>query len=318
MTADSTGLLLAQLFCDWLAERSGEAVAPPTTGPAGLFVTTVAGQRIAVDVAPMATGEPPAGWSGALAAFCARLQPGQTGGVLLWLPGGAAPPAQEPAASEALHAVQAAVDTAASGATAEARLPITLSIRKRAESGAYVSAFGGLAPLWAQFTDRVQGYYQIDSTALHRLPDDEAYIRGLIDRVVEASEGMALGEARAAPAEDHWLVQRLRAGAGCAALGLPPGDESENGAPLRKRLRAALREGAARLAGEPAELRVLALFAHYGSLEGEPVGPALRGLDPALFGGLDLVVLLANGAVKPLIDITRKALHQRRNDAAPA
>jgi hypothetical protein len=72
-----------------------------------------------------------------------------------------------------------------------------------------------------------------------------------------------------------------------------------------------MKECSVRLATQDANLRVLVLYAHYGTLEGEPVGPALRGQDPALFAGLDLVVLIADGQVKPLMDVTRRTgLHR--------
>lgn len=297
--------LVARLVLEWLAERTGAPAALTDAGGSPLH-GRLGDEAVALAIAPLNSAEPPAGWQAALDAFAARLDPGGAGGVIVWLPAGAALPADEPAATVAARAVQAAINATAPGESTDALLPIVLGIQKRDESGAYVSAFGGLAPLWAQFTDRVQGYYQIDSMALHRLPQDEAQVRSLIERVVEASAGMAPGETRMVDTEDRWRVQRLQGGSGCAIIAVPPGDETESGAPLRRRLRSALREAATSVAAEQNVLRVLALVAHYPTIEADQAGPALRGQDPSLFAGLDLIVLVAGGAVKPLLDIARR------------
>ncbi|HLZ68518.1 MAG TPA: hypothetical protein VKV26_01275 [Dehalococcoidia bacterium] len=314
MSQEAELRLLAHLLLDWIASRSGRKL---TLLPARADAIARAGDeddRLSIVLASLSSAERPPAWVAALERFAGRLDTSGSG-VLIWLPPGATVPDEEPAASTVAMAVQQAVMATPAGESRDALLPIRISLLKRDEQGAYVSAAGGLAPLWAQFTDRVQGYFQIDSTALHRLPEDEAQTRAVIDRIVAASTGMALGEARVVEAEDRWRIQRLRGGDGCAVIGLPPGDESESGAPLRRRLRAALREAGERLAGENATLRVLALYGHYPTLEMEQAGPALRGQDPALFAGLDLIVLIADGAVKPLLDITRRPLVQPRATA---
>jgi hypothetical protein len=307
--------LLAQLVLDWLAQRSGRLLTPPQVAPDATVRARSGDDAIAIAVEPLNSGAEPAGWRAALDRFAARLEVSGEGGVLIWLPPGAAPPEEEPAATTAVMAVQTAIDATAPGQSNDALLPIRIGLHKREASGAYVSAFGGLAPLWAQFTDRVQGYFQIDSTALHRLSEEEALVHALIERIVEASAGMEVGETRGVEAEDRWRVQRLRGGHGCAVVAVPPQDDTESGAPLRRRLRTVVRDAGEQLAGENAALRALALCAHYPTLDQEQAGPALRGQDPALFAGLDLIVLLADGGVKLLLDLTRKPLAQPRATA---
>lgn len=293
--------LLALLFGEWLAGADGTADVAPAEQ--GLYTVRAGEETVALAIEPLGSG--PEEWQAELQAFAARLTPPGSA-ALVWLPPGATPPRDEPAQSEAVAAVQQALAALQPGETIDARLPIAISVRKCDEAGAYVSAFGGLAPYWAQFTDRVRGYYQIDSHALHHLPDDEATIRALIDRIVAATEGMQLGELRTVEAEDFWRVQRLRSGRGLAVLGLPPGDEMEQGAPLRRRVRQALNEAGQRLRQREETARALLLVGHYASVQNEPVGTALRGLDPALFAGIDLVALAADATIKPLLDITRR------------
>lgn len=307
MARESAGRLLAQLFAEWLAERAGGGGPPADLGD-GAWSLTLGTRQAAFLIEPAGSAEIPDDWQARLDGLAARLEPRLEGGVLVWLPPGANLPQHEPAVSDLVGALQQAIDGLAPGEAVDAALPIEIGIQKRDESGAYVSAAGGLSPHWARFTDRVQGYFQIDSTTLHRLPADEGYLDALVERIAAASAGLALREIATVGAEDFWRVQRLRGGSGVAIVAQPPGDESESGAPLRKRLRLVLREARERLATCPAELRLLALFAHYPSFEGEPAGAALRGQDPTLFGGLDLVALIADGGVRPLVDITRRTL----------
>jgi hypothetical protein len=310
MTSSPEVPLIARFVLEWLAERTGVPAELTDDRSEPLLRGRLGEEAVALAVESLSSGERPPGWQAGLDGFAARLGAHGPGAVLVWLPAGAAPPADEPAATVAVRAVQTAIHATAPGESRDALLPIVLGIQKRDEHGAYVSAFGGLAPLWAQFTDRVQGYYQIDSTALHRLPQDEAQVRALIDRLIEASAGMAIGETRLVDAADHWRVQRLRGGAGCAVVALPPGDETESGAALRRRLRTLLRDAGTRLAAEQPALRVLTLLGHYPTIEDDQVGPALRGQDPALFAGLDLIVLAADGSAKLLFDVGRRLTSQ--------
>ncbi len=297
---------IARLTLEWLAERTGAATNLIDVDSGPLLHGRLGDEPVALAVESLSSAERPPDWQTRLDRFAARLDPGGEGAVLLWLPAGATLPAEEPEMTVAVRAVQAAIERTGAGESNDALLPIALRLQKRDESGAYVSALGGLAPLWAQFTDRVQGYFQIDSTALHRLPLGEEQVRALIDRLVEASAGMALGETRSVDAEDHWRLQRLRGGAGCTIVAVPPGDDTESGAPLRRRLRMLLRDAGSRLAAQQPALRVLTLLGHYPTIEADQAGPALRGQDPSLFAGVDLIVLAADGGVKPLLDIARR------------
>src|SRR4051794_17837134 len=100
--------LLAQLVFDWLEARSGEPV-EAEDGANGLYSATLAADRLTVAIEPAGTPEPPAAWTARLDAFASRLTPGN-GGVLVWLPPGAEPPAQEPAATATVVALQQAID----------------------------------------------------------------------------------------------------------------------------------------------------------------------------------------------------------------
>ena len=54
----------------------------------------------------------------------------------------------------------------AGGERGEVGFPVTLELRRNGDEGTYMSVVGGLSPYWARFTNRVLGYYQLDSSAM--------------------------------------------------------------------------------------------------------------------------------------------------------
>jgi hypothetical protein len=303
-------LLLATLVAEWLEERIERPAALSNRLESGIWPIDLGGLNASCVIESASSAVAPVEWQRRLAAWNARLESPAETGALVWLPIGAELPHDEPAQTETVDALNRAITALAPGETADAALPIAIHIRKRDEAGAYVSAYGALSAHWARFTDRVQGYFQIDSSALHRLPAGDATTLELVDRLIETSRSLELDAAATIDAADYWRIQRLRSGAGVAIVGTPPDDESEMGAPLRKRLRGALRQAGDQLRDTAAAVRVAAFYAHYPSINEEPVGAALRGQDPSLFAGVDLVLLITDGQVRPLIDVTRKPVLQ--------
>jgi hypothetical protein len=107
--------------------------------------------------------------------------------------------------------------------------------------------------------------------------------------------------------EDAWTVQRLPRGAtaegmtdGWAITGCPPGFEPADGGAIRRILRRRLTEAAQSLAGR-GELKALVLAGAYEYMASENAGPSLRGFDPAATAGFDVIALVADAEVKPLL-----------------
>jgi len=314
MTDGIEAQLVARLFLDTLV--GPELSSASLTQSGSICTATLAGQSLAVAVANLSSAVASPGWTARVDTFADLVAGDSQPAVLLWMPPGADVLPDEPTTATMAQQFQEVLTGLPPGARADVGLPATLALQKRDEQGAYVSASGGLAAQWARFTDRVKGYYQIDSTALHRLPAEPNYLESLIGTVVETSTQLNTGQIATVAALDHWLVQRLQDGIGCAMVAAPPEDDSEAGAPLRRRLRAVVRAASTELAPLQAAYRVLLLVGHFTSQEGEPAGPALRGMDPALFAGLDLVALAADGEVRALIDITRRPALQLARPAA--
>lgn len=301
--------LCLRLFAEWLSERGSgtvstvslEAGEPVAETAAVLARGQAGGARLAVAlcfIVPQVGDSP---WHRAQANLERRISARVPGGYLIWVPQGVVLPEREPQTSALVLRAEETLARFAPGGHGEIRSPITIVLRKSDAEGSYVTARGGLAPVWAQFTNRVRGHFQLDSTELHRLPAGEAYLNGLIDRIVEAANALALGHAAEVSAEDAWVAQRLRGGEGVAIIGEPPGSELSSGAGLRRLLRRTVQAVRGPLLALEADARIIALVGPYTSIEQQPVATALFGFDPALYQGIDLICLAAEGTVKPML-----------------
>jgi hypothetical protein len=302
-----------RLFADWLAERTGQPVsltAGDTVPETAALIAhgEVGSARLAAALCFIVPPEGDGAWYRAKESLSRRIRARVEGGCLIWVPQGVDLPEREPRTSEIVLGAEEALGRFVPGGHGEIRFPIQIAIRKSDAEGSYVTARGGLAPFWAQFTNRVNGHFQLDSTELHRLPAGEAHLSGRIDRIVEAANALELGHTAEVSAEDAWVAQRLRGGEGVALLGEPPGSELSSGAGLRRSLRRTVQALRGPLLEVEADAHIIALVGPYTSIEQQPVATALLGFDPALYQGIDLICLAAEGMVKPLLDLTRSPL----------
>lgn len=311
LASDRAVDLCLRLLGEWLGERAGRAVslqpAQLVPGATALIARGVTGDEpVAVALAFIVpqTGETP--WHRAKEALERRITARVQGGYLIWVPQGVELPEREPHTSEIVLRAEETLTRFAPGGHGEIRFSVPVYLRKSDAEGSYITARGALAVHWARFTNRVNGHFQLDSTALHRLPAGEANLSALIDRLVEVANGLALGATAEVMTEDAWAAQRLFGGTGVALIGEPPGTELSSGAGLRRSLRRtvqALREPL--LEGEAA-VRLLFLVGPYTDIASQPVATALLGFDPTLYQGIDLICLAAEGTVKPLLNLTHK------------
>ncbi|GBD22856.1 hypothetical protein HRbin29_00501 [bacterium HR29] len=224
--------------------------------------------------------------------------------VIVWAPRGAPLPFDEPALSELAIAVEEAKPTG--DGRLEARLPVTLYLRRTAPTGSVVTAFGAFADHWAQFTNRVPGSFQLDSRALHRLPADPQEREALVERIVMAAQQPEVDEGVEIPAFDAWTVTRLD-GERAYVVASPQEPSDDLSASQRRALRRLLGEAREAVSG-PADARALAVLTVSTYAEGERVSWALRGIDPALYAEFDLLTVLADGLAKPVLEPPRGAL----------
>lgn len=302
--------LSLRLLGEALADRTGNAVSIAAVrhlpeSDAWLASGTLGQQSVTLAGVFVVPPNGATAWSAARAALEERLSGSVEGGYLLWVPPGAELSTREPLRSDLIMRVEERARTLAPGGHGEVRFPVALTLRKSDDEGTYMTVRGGLAPLWARFTGRVFGHYQLDSSELHRLPTGDGYATTLIDRIALEANGLSLGHALQIETEDAWTIQRLRGGDGFAIIGEPPEADLSSGASLRKHLRRTMQSLRPALIADPADLRIVGFVGPYATFEDQPVGTALLGMDPSLYGGIDMMLLAADGRVGPLLDLTR-------------
>jgi hypothetical protein len=186
------------------------------------------------------------------------------------------------------------------------RLPVQLRLRKTEDEGGLMSVAGGLSRYWAGMSERVRGTFDLDASAVHRLPESDEERVALVDRVVQ--EAGRLSELRQwvhLEAEDVWTIQRLGQGQGFLIVGLPPQALADIGIAVRRNLRRILIDAGPRLLAAPADLKALLILGFYDSADEENVSTSLRGFDPALYTSLDYICLVADGRLKPITEPRR-------------
>lgn len=227
-------------------------------------------------------------------------------GLVLWTPPGASLPDATDAGT--MERIRAAASALGGGERGEVGFPVTLAVRKVDDEGSYLSVQGGMSPHWARFTNQVFGQFQLDSTALQRLPDDPAKVTQLVDFIVLVANGIRTAGASAdVPAEDTWSLQRLQGLGGARVIAAAPASEPEAGTPVRKALRSGTRAGLRALTETDSALRLVTYVGAFRAMAEETASIALRGLDPTSFATLDGAWLAADGEMRALFGPTAES-----------
>ena len=296
------------LFLDWFGHRYARSTRTTDSSPGGEALRAAriqVGRRweLACTLVSTVHGDADLPFEAARAAVEQRLD---LEGLpyALWLPRGASLPTGEPGLSEL--ALAAGEAKPVDGDRLELRRPVSLYLRRTSLDGSVVTVLGGLAPLWAQFTNRVAGSFQLNAGDLHRLPESEEERTELVERVVLAAAQPDVDDSCVVPAEDVWTASRLPGGR-AHVVGSPVAEGDEASAALRRTLRKLLRE-AQGAAAPPADARALVILAAATELSGEKVSLTLRGMDPTLYSGYDLIAVVADGQVRVVLDSRPGAL----------
>lgn len=228
---------------------------------------------------------------------------GDTGAYALWLPPRAGVPAQEPTSSEFRVLISRGVTGLDAGERREVRIPALLRLAKVDAAGAYMSVVGGLASEWTVLSENVGGSYHLDSRDLHRLPEERAERDILISQVRDRAALLQPGEMTTVDSHDYWLVSRVPGNepAGLTVLGAPMTFDSADAAAVRRLLRAHIARAEEQRTTGGADLTALVLVGSYGHIEDERVTAGLRGMNPALYSGIDLIALVADGQVRQVL-----------------
>ncbi len=227
----------------------------------------------------------------------------QPGSYVLWLPPGATIPTEEPARSDLRLLLSNGLGGLEPGDHREVRIPITLKLAKIEDDGAYISVTGGLSSEWTTMSEGIEGAFHLDSRVLHRLPSEEAELEIIFSRIRDRAALLNAEEVTDVHVHDYWLVTRLpdTAPNGVVVVGGPPDADPRDGAPVRRSFRRHITRAVEQRGSGDCELSVLILVGALAHMEDELVTSALRGMNPANYGALDLIVLVADGAVRQVL-----------------
>jgi hypothetical protein len=299
----------ARLFLDWLNKRYRRQFSPTDLeGPAWLAEDPAAptGGQVAVVSERLSEASP--AWEQRADELAERLNGARPGSYLLWVPPGGKLPREEPDESEWVRRTVLGASKLASGRSGEVRYPAKMTLVKVRDEGGYANVVGGLGRHWTAITDRVQGTFFVDSSNLYRLARDENERTGLFDQIGLLSQGVETGKPIEFEFDDAWSVQRLPRGPAAAGMeegwaisGAPEGFDAFDGGVIRRLLRARLTAAKNALEGHRDRVRALVLIGAYDYAENDNAGPSLRGFDPGLAASLDIVVVVTDTEVRPIV-----------------
>lgn len=296
-----------RLFLGWFGPHYARSVSVSSATSDGSTLTgdVAVGRKwtLAVTVLNTLAVDANLEWEAARATVEQRLD-AEGRAVAIWAPRGATLPASEPGLSDLVVALSQA-RTLEDGRF-ELRRPVNLYFRRVDTTGSVVTALGGLAAHWAQFTNRVPGAFQLNSTELLRLPASQEERDELAERIVLAAQQPDIDETHVIAAEDAWTASDLGSGQSCL-LGTPAPESDEWSASLRRNLRRLLKEAAPGLS-RPADARALVVLGAATYAAEEKLSWALRGMDPTLYAGYDILAVIADGVVKTILQPNRQTL----------
>lgn len=241
----------------------------------------------------------------------------EDGGYVVWLPPGAELPTEEPARSDLRVLLANGLKGLEPGGRREIRIPVTLQLAKIQADGAYVSVTGGLSSAWTTISEGIDGAFHLDSRPMHRLPEETAELDIIISRVRDRAALLNAEEVTDVRVHDYWLVSRLPAGspAGVVVVGGPADLDPRDGVPIRRYFRRAVERAIEQRRSGTSDLSVLVLVGALAHMEDELVTAALKGMNPAAYGALDLIVLVADGSVRQVLQPRSLPWEQERNSA---
>ena len=225
------------------------------------------------------------------------------GGYVAWVPPRAEIPTEEPAASNLRVVLANGLKHLDPGERREVRVPVIVKLAKLQAEGAYVSVTGGLSPVWLAISEGVPGAFHLDSRPVHRLSEHAAEVDIVVTRVRDRAAVLEPGELTDVVLHDYWVVSRLPSGGpnGVTVMATPLDVDPVDGASIRRRFRQEVQRAVEQKRADEVELAVLVVVGPFGHLKDELVTAALRGMNPALYGALDLVALVADGAVRQVL-----------------
>lgn len=303
-----------RIFLTWLGAHYARSATPSVSerSPSLLRAEVTVGRQWLLHVTLVDTLEAEATlpFEAARAAVEQRLD-GDGLRIALFLPRGAKLPGEEPGLSQLAYDATESMRKPATrqDGRLEVRRPVNVRLRRTSTTGSVVTVLGGLSAHWAQFTNRVPGSFQLNSSELTRLPADEAERQALAETIVNAAQQPDVDEGLEIHTVEAWTALKFDGAAESRSvvIGTPNADTDEQSAVLRRNLRAALKR--AIFPSDPKfHARALVVLGAATYAEEEKISWSLRGMDPTLYAGYEIVAVIADGLVKPLLQPARSTL----------
>ncbi len=238
----------------------------------------------------------------------------EPGGYVVWVPPRVALPEGEPHRSRLRVLLASGLGGLAPGERREVRLPATVKLAKIDAEGAYVSVTGGLSTEWLALSEGVRGAFHLDARAIHRTPSERAELDLILTRVRDRAAILEPFEVSDVEIDDTWTVSRLPEGApsGVTVLTAPEAFDPIDGVAVRRGLRAHVARAVAQREARPGDLSVLVVVAALAHMSEELVTTSLKGMNPAAYGLLDLIVVVADGQVRQVLQPRTLPWEQQR------
>ncbi len=238
----------------------------------------------------------------------------EDGAYAVWVPPRAVLPTEEPGASNLRVLLANGLKRLPEGERREVRLPVSVKLAKMEADGAYVSVTGGMSPVWLAMSEGVPGSFHLDSRSVHRLSEEAAEVDILVSRVRDRAAVLEPGELSDVAVHDYWVVSRLPATLppGVRVISTPPEVDPQDGTGIRRFFRREVQRAVDQKRAGGADLAVLVVVAPVAHLKDELVTAALKGMNPVLYGALDLVALVADGAVRQVLQPRSLPWEQQR------
>jgi hypothetical protein len=292
----------AQILLDWLSTRF-ETRFELSDAEGAAFVAADGDHRVGVYIAPLWDQEASEDWTERLRSMEERLAAGDLEGrFLLWVPPRADVPSEEPDASDFVDRVQSAATKLPPAGRTEVTFSVPVKLGKMRDEGGYASVIGGLSRWWTRITEKVNGTFHIDSSAVHRLTMDSEARERLWDTIGQLSLSIQTGQAADFQVEEAWTLQRLPDSEderGFALVGAPPNVDPTEGILVRRMARRRLQAANEALASLDVELRAVGLIGAYEYAELETAGATVKAVDPSLYSRLEIVTIVTDGDVRP-------------------
>ena len=291
-----------RLFAAWREERGGGGISDWRRLDEGIYSASASNGQLHIAVSPLFERDF-GDWLRDKESLEEQLAAAlENGAYVLWLPPGAVLRLEEPARTDFVFRLKMKAAGLQTGERADFKVPVVLGLQKQEPEGAYASVIGGLSPIWSWFTEKIRGVYNVDSRALVRLPESREERETLVEAIAAELGAMEVGGRTQMTVEDSWTLQRIAGSNGFTIVGAPPERLPEE-RETRKRVRAVLSTAREALGGDGVNVLLMPGLYLYASEEN--VSTAIRGFDPGLYAGLDLIALVADGTLKPIISASQ-------------